>query len=194
MLSRFQGFVVIESRIGADSVPQRPDPLPVDIVVLHGVAGDEMNMTIRSFKESQPQAKVFVVLSSVEMGRLPGLLATGICGCALASTITAEALAAGLWAAVCADAVVLNSSVWSHLCQLLVGSIGAAACPASIRLSQRQEEVLTSLARGLTERQIASVLGVSEKTVQSHVARMRERLGASSTFQLGVLLGRGGLV
>lgn len=40
----------------------------------------------------------------------------------------------------------------------------------------RQREVLTLLASGLTERQVARQLGVAYDTVRAHVEQVRERL------------------
>ncbi|MFC9325232.1 LuxR C-terminal-related transcriptional regulator [Kitasatospora sp. NPDC057015] len=47
------------------------------------------------------------------------------------------------------------------------------------------------LATGLTQRAVATRLGLSERTVAAHIARLRERHGAQTLFQLGWLM-RGG--
>ncbi|MFJ5922620.1 LuxR C-terminal-related transcriptional regulator [Kitasatospora sp. NPDC092948] len=44
------------------------------------------------------------------------------------------------------------------------------------------------LAEGLTQRAIASRLGIGERTVAAHIARLRERYGAQTLFQLGRLM------
>ncbi|MFD7448207.1 LuxR C-terminal-related transcriptional regulator [Kitasatospora sp. NPDC059827] len=41
------------------------------------------------------------------------------------------------------------------------------------------------LARGLTQRAVATRLGLSERTVAAHIARLRERYGAQTLFHLG---------
>ncbi|RGD63101.1 winged helix-turn-helix transcriptional regulator [Kitasatospora xanthocidica] len=41
------------------------------------------------------------------------------------------------------------------------------------------------LARGLTQRAVATRLGVSERTVAAHISRLRDRYGAHSLFHLG---------
>jgi len=41
------------------------------------------------------------------------------------------------------------------------------------------------LATGLTQRGVATRLGISERTVAGHIARLRERYGAQTLFQLG---------
>ncbi|WP_232734255.1 LuxR C-terminal-related transcriptional regulator [Kitasatospora sp. CB02891] len=44
------------------------------------------------------------------------------------------------------------------------------------------------LATGLTQRAVASRLGLSERTVAAHIARLRERYDAETLFQLGWLM------
>ncbi|GAA4857345.1 LuxR C-terminal-related transcriptional regulator [Kitasatospora terrestris] len=44
------------------------------------------------------------------------------------------------------------------------------------------------LATGLTQRGVASRLGLSERTVAGHISRLRERYGAQTLFQLGWLM------
>ena len=47
-------------------------------------------------------------------------------------------------------------------------------------LSGREREILTCLARGLTDREIAEQLVLSPHTVHRHVANIRQKLGRSS--------------
>jgi DNA-binding CsgD family transcriptional regulator len=51
-------------------------------------------------------------------------------------------------------------------------------------LTRREEEIVTLVARGLTNRQIATELSISEHTVATHVAKVRKKLGLSSRSQL----------
>ncbi|MFH9349230.1 helix-turn-helix domain-containing protein [Kitasatospora sp. NPDC017646] len=41
------------------------------------------------------------------------------------------------------------------------------------------------LARGLTQRAVATRLGISERTVAGHISRLRDRYGARTLFHLG---------
>jgi predicted ATPase/DNA-binding SARP family transcriptional activator/DNA-binding CsgD family transcriptional regulator len=51
-------------------------------------------------------------------------------------------------------------------------------------LTRREEEIAILVARGLTNRQIASELSISEHTVATHVAKVRKKVGLSSRSQL----------
>ncbi|WP_405012425.1 LuxR C-terminal-related transcriptional regulator [Kitasatospora sp. NBC_01539] len=44
------------------------------------------------------------------------------------------------------------------------------------------------LAQGLTQRAVATRLGLSERTVAAHISRLRDRYGAQTLFQLGWLM------
>jgi non-specific serine/threonine protein kinase len=51
-------------------------------------------------------------------------------------------------------------------------------------LTRREWEVAALVARGFTNRQIASELAISEHTVATHVGKTRRKLGLSSRSQL----------
>lgn len=63
----------------------------------------------------------------------------------------------------------------------------------SDRLTHRQLEVARCVAEGLTNREIATRLGVSVDTVKEHVAAALQRTTCTSRTQLGVLIAKAGL-
>lgn len=60
-------------------------------------------------------------------------------------------------------------------------------------LSERQRQVLMLVAKGLLNKQIAGVLGLSEKTVKMHRAIVMERLGVSRSAEMVRLAVEAGL-
>jgi DNA-binding NarL/FixJ family response regulator len=60
-------------------------------------------------------------------------------------------------------------------------------------LTPREEEVAVLVAQGLTNRQIASRLVISEATVETHLARIFRKLGLQSRTQLSVWVNDRGL-
>jgi len=63
----------------------------------------------------------------------------------------------------------------------------------SAELTPREEEVAVLVSRGLTNRQIASELSISEHTVATHVAKILKRLGLSSRSRLSAWVAERGL-
>lgn len=63
---------------------------------------------------------------------------------------------------------------------------------AAYHLSEREEQVLSQISRGLTHGQIATRLGISPHTVDTYVKRIRAKLGAGNKAELtrAALLGR----
>ncbi|MBV8756422.1 MAG: AAA family ATPase [Deltaproteobacteria bacterium] len=66
---------------------------------------------------------------------------------------------------------------------------GARSLPASLReagVTQREAEVLALLGEGLTNREIAERLFLSERTVEQHVAWLKQKLGTRTRAQLAI--------
>jgi DNA-binding NarL/FixJ family response regulator len=61
-------------------------------------------------------------------------------------------------------------------------------------LTERETEVLRLLARGMANKQIATSLFVSEKTVKAHVSSILMKLGVQSRTQAALHAVRTGLV
>jgi DNA-binding NarL/FixJ family response regulator len=63
-----------------------------------------------------------------------------------------------------------------------------------VKLTEREREVLAVAAEGLTARQIASRLGVRERTVTTHLARIYGKLGVGNRLAAIRLAAQSGLV
>jgi DNA-binding CsgD family transcriptional regulator len=59
-------------------------------------------------------------------------------------------------------------------------------------VTRRQYEVAQLVAQGLTNRDIAGRLGISERSAESHVERIRDRLGFRSRSQIAAWIVAGG--
>jgi DNA-binding NarL/FixJ family response regulator len=68
----------------------------------------------------------------------------------------------------------------------LQGPDRSAARTLPPSLTPREREVAALVAQGLTNRQIASRLVISEATVETHLARIFRKLGMQSRTQLSV--------
>jgi DNA-binding NarL/FixJ family response regulator len=63
----------------------------------------------------------------------------------------------------------------------------------SAALTPREEEVAVLVSHGLTNRQIASELSISEHTVATHIAKILKRLGLSTRARLSAWVAERGL-
>ncbi|PSL01030.1 LuxR family two component transcriptional regulator [Murinocardiopsis flavida] len=70
----------------------------------------------------------------------------------------------------------------------------AAARDAVASLSRRERDVLTLLAEGLTNREIADRLGLAESTVKTHVSGVHTRLGVPNRVRAALLAHEAGIV
>ncbi|MFE2534398.1 response regulator [Streptomyces sp. NPDC059371] len=73
-------------------------------------------------------------------------------------------------------------------------SVPALAAGGPEGLSEREREVLTLVARGLNNTEIAAALGLSPLTAKTHVSRIMGKLGARDRTQLVIVAYESGLV
>lgn len=71
---------------------------------------------------------------------------------------------------------------------------GREAGTGRLRLSTREEQVVTLAARGYPNREIAHALGISTDTVKNHLARMNRNTGARNRAHLVLLMMRNGAI
>ena len=73
--------------------------------------------------------------------------------------------------------------------------VGPLAVHAGLQpLTQREQEVLEELAKGMTTREIAEALSLGEETIKSHLSRVYQKLRAKDRVEAVVVAMRHGLV
>lgn len=87
-----------------------------------------------------------------------------------------------------ADGLLFKASsaeeVWRGICACLRGE---GPFPALTPLSPREEEVLRLLGEGRSNRELAQELGISVKTVESHLEALKAKLGCRNAAELRAL-------
>ncbi len=95
------------------------------------------------------------------------------------------------------DMAVAGESAWTR--EELRRVTGALATPRlsqdiEVPLTQRESEVLRQMALGLTNKEIAKMLGISYETVKEHVQHILRKIGVSDRTQAAVWAVRKNLV
>ncbi|GAA5105476.1 response regulator transcription factor [Alloalcanivorax gelatiniphagus] len=169
----------------------RPDVVLMDVrmPVLDGIAATA------AIVADDPHARVLVVTTFDLDESAFAALRAGASGFLLKDA-RPEELVSGIRSVAAGDAVVaprvtraLLDAVGSHLPDPY-----AAADPALARLTPRELDVATLVARGLTNGEIAAELVLSEATVKGHMGRLLDKLALRDRVQLVIWAYRAGLV
>ena len=85
---------------------------------------------------------------------------------------------------------VFGSGVAAQVLALTSAPAGAAAQPDDVGLTEREREVLTLIAEGVSNAHIARTLGLSLKTVQNYVSRILDKLQLADRTQAALYASR----
>jgi len=136
--------------------------------------------------ERFPTCRVVVLTSFGEMERINAALRNGAAGYLLKDAEAAE-VAAAIRAAVRGE-VHLDSEIARRLTQdLRCGPAGPGL------LTPRERQVLALLGEGRSNREIATILVISERTARTHVSNVLSKLNLTSRTQAALMAIREGL-
>jgi DNA-binding NarL/FixJ family response regulator len=82
----------------------------------------------------------------------------------------------------------------AHTVRRIRPPAGPRSGGADRELTAREREVLAQVARGCTNRQVARLLGISEKTVKNHLSAVFGKIGVADRTQAALYAIRAGLV
>jgi DNA-binding NarL/FixJ family response regulator len=154
----------------------RPDVVLLDI----GMPGESGIETVRRLKEKLPTLKVLFLTMHEEEGMLLEALNAGGDGYLVKRADEAEIIQA--------IRAVRRGDVYVHpaMTRALLSQAETTERPQEPvePLTHREVDVLRLLARGNTNRQIAELLDLSTRTVESHRANLMGKLGLSSRVEL----------
>jgi NarL family two-component system response regulator LiaR len=163
---------------------RRPDVILMDLVMprLDGVGA------MRELRRRMPECRVIVLTSYAQDDRLLPAIQAGAAGYLLKDAEPRE-IARAVRAAHAGEAL-LAPAIAARL-------VAAIARPPGARptrpLTPREREVLALIGRGLPNKRIARELGVSEKTVKTHVGHVLAKLGVTDRTQAALHAVREGL-
>ncbi len=151
-----------------------PDVILMDLVMpqLDGIAA------IGRIKKAQPGVQVVALTSFIEEEKVIAALEAGASGFILKDA-EADDVAAAIRAAH-NDEVHLDPAAARILAK---GMRTRSAAPAVDPLTERELEVLALVGRGLSNKEIATDLGITERTARTHVSNILGKLGLASRTQ-----------
>jgi DNA-binding NarL/FixJ family response regulator len=173
VLNRAEGFRCLSQYANAEDalkdLPQvRPDVVLMDIN-LPGMNGVQC---VRQLKALLPQIQVMMLTVYEDTENIFNALAAGASGYMLKRTSSKELLEA------IQDVQRGGSPMTMHIARKVVQSFQhtAATAQSTENLSEREQQVLDCLSRGLMYKEIAEKLGISYETVHTYIRRIYEKL------------------
>ena len=175
ILRRKDGFVIVAECSDGDEVPaavaeHRPDVVVMDLRMKRV---DGIEATRRLAGPDAPPVLALTTFNEDEL--LSGVLRAGAAGFVLKDS-SAEELIRAVRAVAAGDSY-LDPAVTSRVLQTCRHATPAPATVAVEELTAREAGVLTLIAKGRSNAEIAAELFISEVTVKTHIGRIFLKLG-----------------
>jgi DNA-binding NarL/FixJ family response regulator len=166
------------------SLPEIAIQPNIDVVLLEDRPGQNLFDTISSLTVMRPNLPILVIGATTDDKIILNAIVSGAKGYVFEGAPASEF----------AQAIrsVSRGSVWASR-RVLSMFIELATTPRKQRLfgateaiTDREKEVLTLLVSGLTNKEIGAPLGIVERTVKAHIAKMMRKLGVYNRIGLSM--------
>jgi DNA-binding NarL/FixJ family response regulator len=185
---RVVGFrTLFESESGFELVPASLSDIcglaSIDLVLLSNCRAQDLFDLMASLKGTRPDLRV-IVTGSGEEGTILQALVAGAKGYVHEAASPAEFVEA--------VRIVSQGSVWAsrRVISLFIERVSSApgrVFPAGrVTFTDREKEVLELLVAGRSNKEIGSPLGIGERTVKAHVAKLMRKVGVQNRIALSV--------
>jgi len=154
-----------------------PDIIILDLS-LNGTSGIEVLKNVRA---QFPKIKVLVLSMHDEIVYAPRALRAGAMGYLMKQEAPEKVIAA--LRKILGDEVSLSAQMGTRLLNTFTGKKDGLGSPVEL-LSDRELEVFNLLGQGNGTREIAEILHLSVKTIESHRAHIKEKLSLENASQL----------
>lgn len=177
--------VIGEASTGEEALLLAPELMP-DVVLLDlNLPGTSGLSLLRELAPRLPGTKIVMLTISDDRRDLLEAVRNGAAGY-LTKDLSPDALqraVRGIRSGDLAMSRAMAADVIQHLATATNRPSGGEARGALPGVSPREEEVLALLADGLTDREIADRLGISPRTVETHVGSLLNKLGVRNRAQ-----------
>lgn len=184
-----EGFAIVGEASDGQEALQQMESLRPDIAVMD-ISMPTINglNAAREIRRSYPQTKTILLTQHDEKQYVTEALEAGVKGYVLKNQAGSDLLHA--LRQVSRGQVYLSPGV----AQVVVESYQSNAGRSVTQLTLRERQVLQLIAEGKTTKDIASVLGISVKTAESHRTRLMQKLDIHETASLVRYAVRNGIV
>lgn len=186
---RFIGFRALfddepEFELTASSVAEIATKGEVDLILLGSRGGLNLFDVMASLKASRPDLRIIVTGAGADDEMILKALAAGAKGYVDEAATPAEFTTA--------IRIVNQGSVWaprrvlSTFIERVTSSPGRIFPAGRVTFTDREKEVLELLVAGRSNKEIGSALGIEERTVKAHVAKLMRKVGVQNRIALSV--------
>jgi two-component system, NarL family, response regulator DevR len=179
MVIEMESDLVIAGEAGSgEEFLRRVGLLRPDVVLMDVLMGDLSGIeTCRLAKAEEPDLRVLMLTSHGDEQAVVAAVLAGASGYLLKNVSRAELLRA--IRTVAAGGALLDPGVTGAVTRKLVELNRQTRQAESDLLSEREREVLQLVAQGLTNKEIAARLSITEKTARNHISHILEKLNLS---------------
>jgi DNA-binding NarL/FixJ family response regulator len=156
----------------------------IDLVLLGSRAGQNLFDVMASLKATRPDLRIIVTGSGMDEETILKAIASGAKGYVDEAATPVEFVQA--------IRVVNQGSVWaprrvlSMFIERVTSSPGRIFPAGRVTFTDREKEVLEMLVAGRSNKEIGSALGIEERTVKAHVAKLMRKVGVQNRIALSV--------
>jgi DNA-binding NarL/FixJ family response regulator len=156
----------------------------VDLVLLGNRSGQNLFDVMASLKASRPDLRIIVTGAGMDEETILKAIASGSKGYVDEAASAAEFVQA--------IRIVNQGSVWAprRVLSMFIERVSSAPgriFPAGrVTFTDREKEVLEMLVAGRSNKEIGSALGIEERTVKAHVAKLMRKVGVQNRIALSV--------
>ena len=165
----------------------QPDVILMDIL-LPGIDGIE---ACRQVKEASPQTSVVMLTSHTKQEAVLSAIMAGASGYLLKNTAP-RAIVSAIRSAAAGESM-LDPAVTGKILDQIRRLVEGHEDDDVAELSEREREVLSLIAEGLTNTEIAERLVLSPNTVRNHVSHVLSKLGLSRRSEAAALAAKRGI-
>ena len=186
---RFVGFRALfdsepDFELNSASLPEITAERNIDLVLLGSRGGQNLFDQMASLKAARPDLKIIVTGAGMDEESILKAIASGAKGYVDEAAPPSEFVQA--------IRVVNQGSVWaprrvlSMFIERVTSSPGRIFPAGRVTFTDREKEVLEMLVAGRSNKEIGAALGIEERTVKAHVAKLMRKVGVQNRIALSV--------